>query len=149
MKNSIIFFAAILFALFILTNCGGASSNELESTEESKDYTGGEEVVVVEEKQELVEDPPVSVDEVVPKYDEPVLEEEVEGWSEEFKSMFMSSCTAGIKSIDFPISDSDIRKICECEIEKIRKVYPNPNEPFDAQILMKLEEKCGREVLGL
>ena len=146
MKNSIIFFAAILFALFILTNCGGTSSNEPESTEESNDYTGNEEYIVEEE---LVEVPPVSEDEVVPKYDEPDLEEEAEGWSEEFKRMFMSSCTRGIKSSDFPISDSDIRKICECEIEKIRKEYPNPNVQFDPQIIMKLEEKCGREVLGL
>jgi hypothetical protein len=144
MKNSIRFFAVILFALFILTNCGGAISNEPESTEKSKNCTGGEEVVV-EGKQA----PPVSVDEVVQKYDEPVLEEEAEGWSEKFKSKFISSCTGGIKSSDFPISDSDIRKICECEIEKIRKEYPNPNVQFDAQIIMKLEEKCGREVLGL
>ncbi len=146
MKNSIIFFAAILFALFILTNCGEASSNEPELTEESNDYTSSKEYIVEEQQ---ADSPPVSVDEVVPKYDEPFIEEEAEGWSEEFKSMFMSSCTRGIKSSDFPISDSDIRKICECEIEKIRKEYPNPNVQFDPQIIMKLEENCGREVLGL
>ena len=139
MKNSIIFFTAILFALFILTNCGGASSNGPEPSEESKDFTIGEEVVI-EEKQEVAEDVQIN--------DAPVQEEE-EGWSEEFKSMFMSSCTSGIKSSDFPISDSDIRKICECQIEKIRKEYPNPNVKFDPQTIMKLEEKCGREVLGL
>ena len=129
-----------LLLLFVLSLAFANCSTNDEIHEYKEDYP---------KEQEVVEEPPVTLNEVVPRYDEPVQKKEVEGWSEEFKSMFMSSCTGGIKSSDFPISDSDIRKICECEIEKIRKVYPNPNEPFDAQIIMKLEEKCGGEVLGL
>ena len=129
-----------LLLLFVLSLAFANCSTNDEMDKYKQDYT---------KEKEVFEEPPVSVNEVVPEYDEPVQKKEEEGWSEEFKSMFMSSCTGGIKSSDFPISDSDIRKICECEIQKIRKVYPNPNEPFDAQILMKLEEKCGREVLGL
>ena len=129
-----------LLLLFVLSLAFANCSTNDEIHEYKEDYP---------KEQEVVEEPPVTVDEIVTKYDEPVQKKEVEAWSEEFKSMFMSSCTGGIKSSNFSISDSDIRKICECEIEKIKKEYPNPNEPFDAQIIMKLEEKCGREVLGL
>ena len=129
-----------LLLLFVLSLAFANCSTNDEIHEYKEDYP---------KEQEVVEEPPVTVDEIVTKYDEPVQKKEVEAWSEEFKSMFMSSCTGGIKSSNFSISDSDIRKICECEIEKIKKEYPNPNEPFDPQIIMKLEEKCGREVLGL
>ena len=129
-----------LLLLFVLSLAFANCSTNDEIDENKEDYA---------EEQEVVEDPPVSVDKVVTKYDEPIQKKEPEGWSEEFKNKFMSSCTGGIKSSDFPISDSDIRKICECEIEKISKEYPNPNVQFDPQIIMKLEEKCGHEVLGL
>jgi hypothetical protein len=131
-----------LLLLFVLSlafaNC--STNDEMEEYQETLEEVTYEEDYA--EEQEVFEDPPLSVDEVVQEYDEP------DGWSEEFKKIFMSSCTGGIKSSDAPISDSDIRKICECEIEKISKEYPNPNVQFDPQIIMKLEEKCGREVLG-
>ena len=94
-----------LLLLFVLSLAFANCSTNDEIHKYKEDYP---------KEQEVVEEPPVTVDEIVPKYDEPVQKKEVEGWSEEFKSMFMSSCTGGIKSSNFSISDSDIRKICEC-----------------------------------
>lgn len=131
-----------LFILIIaFSNC--STDNKLDETEKIKKEVQQDEHQSFESNSDKYVEPPTK------KINLEQNETKQDDWGDDYINQFMSACSNGIKSSGAPISDSDILKICECELAKIREVYPNPNLRFDPQVLTRVEEECGREVLDL
>ena len=69
-------------------------------------------------------------------------------WTKEYKIMFRENCIKGIKDSGIQIKYNEMVEICQCEIEKVKKVYPDINTRYDPSVLMKIEEACGLQVLS-
>ncbi|MBS1772753.1 MAG: hypothetical protein JST82_07830 [Bacteroidetes bacterium] len=51
------------------------------------------------------------------------------GWSDDSKKEFLNSCTEQLKSEGK--SETEIKSICDCRLEKIMKKYPDVEEAME------------------